>query len=50
MWYSADPAMDRINVPGTANEFNWTYRIPASIKTIAADRELVHSVRELADL
>jgi 4-alpha-glucanotransferase len=50
MWYSADPAMDRINVPGTANEFNWTYRIPAPIKTIAADRELVHSVRELADL
>jgi 4-alpha-glucanotransferase len=50
MWYSADPAMDRINVPGTANEFNWTYRIPVSIEALAADRELVHSVRELADL
>jgi 4-alpha-glucanotransferase len=50
IWYSPDPALDRINVPGTANEFNWTYRIPASIETIAGDVELIHSVRELADL
>jgi 4-alpha-glucanotransferase len=50
MWYSPDPAQDRINVPGTANEFNWTYRIPAPIQVMAADKELVHSVRELADL
>jgi 4-alpha-glucanotransferase len=49
-WYSPDPAMDRINVPGTASEFNWTYRIPASIETIAGDSEFVHGVRELADL
>jgi 4-alpha-glucanotransferase len=48
-WYSSDPAQDRINVPGTANEFNWTYRIPASIKELGADSEFVHGVRELAE-
>ncbi|MCL2382323.1 MAG: 4-alpha-glucanotransferase [Treponema sp.] len=47
-WYAADPASERINVPGTVNEFNWTYRLPAAISEIMKDEELVHSVRELA--
>ncbi|MDR0402831.1 MAG: 4-alpha-glucanotransferase [Treponema sp.] len=50
MWYGPDPALDRINVPGTANEFNWTYRLPASIAALAGDNELIHSVRELANI
>ncbi|MDR0313193.1 MAG: 4-alpha-glucanotransferase, partial [Treponema sp.] len=28
-WYAADPADERINVPGTQNDFNWTWRLPA---------------------
>ena len=47
-WYSDHPADDRINVPGIANEFNWTYRLPASIPELRADTELIQSVRELA--
>jgi 4-alpha-glucanotransferase len=47
-WYAADPASERVNVPGTANEFNWTYRLPASVADIAADTELVNAVRDLA--
>jgi 4-alpha-glucanotransferase len=46
-WYSADPAQERINVPGTSNEFNWTYRLPAQIEEIAKDKELIAAVAEL---
>ncbi|MDR2144192.1 MAG: 4-alpha-glucanotransferase [Treponema sp.] len=47
-WYAGDPALERINVPGTSNEFNWTYRLPASIEEIGRDRDLVKAVAELA--
>jgi 4-alpha-glucanotransferase len=46
-WYANDPASERINVPGTCNEFNWTWRLPASIAEIGADAELVNAVKEL---
>jgi 4-alpha-glucanotransferase len=47
-WYAEDPASERINVPGASTEFNWTYRLPASIEEIGKDGELVAAVRELA--
>jgi 4-alpha-glucanotransferase len=47
-WYAEDPALERINVPGTANDFNWTYRLPASIAEIAGDGDLVKGAAELA--
>jgi 4-alpha-glucanotransferase len=49
-WYAADSASERINVPGTDNGFNWTYRLPASIAEIGRDEDLVKTVRELADV
>jgi 4-alpha-glucanotransferase len=49
-WYSQDPASERINVPGTYNEFNWTYRLPASIEEIMNDNDLIHSVAELNEI
>ena len=49
-WYAKDPASERINVPGTSNEFNWTYRLPAPISEIAKDSELIHGVRELTEV
>ena len=47
-WYAADPAAERINVPGTANDFNWTYRLPALISELAKDEDLIRVVSELA--
>ncbi|MDR0553846.1 MAG: 4-alpha-glucanotransferase [Treponema sp.] len=47
-WYAEDPASERINVPGTLNEFNWGYRLPASIAEIAQDTVFVQTVQELA--
>ena len=47
-WYAEDPASERINVPGTNNEFNWTYRLPAAIAELAKDEGLIRAVSELA--
>jgi len=47
-WYAADPGAERINVPGTVTEFNWTYRLPATIGEIMADEDLIRSVKDLA--
>ncbi|MCL2271688.1 MAG: 4-alpha-glucanotransferase [Treponema sp.] len=47
-WYTKDPAQERINVPGSVNDFNWTYRLPAEIDEIAKDKDLITAVRELS--
>jgi len=47
-WYAADAAAERINVPGTNNAFNWTYRLPAPISELAKDEDLIRVVSELA--
>ncbi|MDR2419422.1 MAG: 4-alpha-glucanotransferase [Treponema sp.] len=47
-WYAPDPATERINVPGTYNSFNWTYRLPATIDELAKDEVFVKGVEELA--
>jgi len=47
-WYSKEPEKERINVPGTANDFNWTYRLPALVEEIAKDKELIQAVAELS--
>ncbi|MDR2660188.1 MAG: 4-alpha-glucanotransferase [Spirochaetaceae bacterium] len=47
-WYADDPDSERINVPGTSNEFNWTWRLPASIEEIGQDTELISAVKELS--
>ena len=48
-WYSEDPAAERVNVPGTNNDFNWTYRLPASIAELDADADLANAIRALGD-
>jgi len=49
-WYSEDPAQERINIPGTYNDFNWTYRLPAPIEEIAKDKDLIKAVAELSTI
>ncbi|MDR0321681.1 MAG: 4-alpha-glucanotransferase [Treponema sp.] len=47
-WYSADPSNERVNVPGTLSDFNWTYRLPAPMHEISKDRELILAVGQLS--
>ena len=44
----ADPGSERINVPGTVGEGNWTYRMPSSIEELSADRGLAARAKRLA--
>jgi 4-alpha-glucanotransferase len=47
-WYAEDPTSERVNVPGTCNEFNWTYRLPDSVTEIGKDKELIKAVTDLS--
>jgi len=47
-WYARDAASERVNIPGTNNEFNWTYRIPVSVAEIGRDTDLINTVREIS--
>lgn len=49
-WYAGDAASERVNVPGTLNDFNWTYRLPAPIAEIGKDTDLIKAVKELAEI
>jgi 4-alpha-glucanotransferase len=49
-WYAEDPASERINVPGTISEFNWTYRLPVSTRELEQDTDFIQGVRELAQI
>jgi 4-alpha-glucanotransferase len=49
-WYADDAAAERINVPGQTNSFNWTYRLPASIEKISADKDFVAAVKALTKI
>jgi 4-alpha-glucanotransferase len=39
---------DRVNVPGTVNEENWTYRVPRDLAALHADRADADRLRALA--
>lgn len=41
-----DAQNERINIPGTVSDFNWTYRIPSSIETLSADKKLIEKIQK----
>jgi 4-alpha-glucanotransferase len=49
-WYAPDPTRERINVPGTFDHFNWTWRLPAKIAVLAKDAEFINGVLELSEV
>lgn len=42
-----DAAQERINIPGTLNDFNWTYRIPVDVASLHEYKLLNQRIREL---
>jgi 4-alpha-glucanotransferase len=42
-------ARERVNVPGTVTEENWTYRIPRDLAALHADRATLSRLRGLAE-
>lgn len=47
-YYDEDPEAERINVPGSVNDFNWTYRLPALIEDLNKDKELCAAIKALS--
>jgi 4-alpha-glucanotransferase len=47
-WYAENADDERINVPGTFQDFNWTYRLPAPLAEIAKDETLIAGIQELS--
>lgn len=48
-YYAEDPASERVNIPGTVGDFNWTYRMPVPVSALAEDAELAASVRSIVE-
>ncbi len=46
-YYLSDPNAERINVPGSVNEFNWTYRLPVSVEDLSADEALIAGIKDI---
>jgi len=47
--WSRDPRGDRINVPGTVNAENWTWRMPRAVEDLGARAALSRRLRALTD-
>lgn len=39
---------ERINVPGSVNNFNWTYRIPCSVEDLIKDEDLQNKIKNIS--
>jgi 4-alpha-glucanotransferase len=49
-YYTLDPEEERINVPGTLSDANWTYRIPLNLGELKNDTALCASIRAIVDV
>jgi 4-alpha-glucanotransferase len=47
--WATDPAADRINVPGTVNEVNWTWRMPLALEDLASRSAFTGRIRSLVE-
>jgi 4-alpha-glucanotransferase len=47
--WSPDPRADRINVPGTVADTNWTWRMPLTIESLAGRTGLADRLRAMID-
>jgi 4-alpha-glucanotransferase len=46
--WAPDPRSDRINVPGTVNDWNWTWRMPLPVEELASREQLTGRIAALA--
>jgi len=49
-YWLQNPSNEQINIPGSVNEFNWTYRIPVSVETLEKDSDLIGKINEIVKL
>ena len=49
-YYNSDPQQERVNIPGSVNEFNWTYRLPVTVEELSQHKELHSAIKELVGI
>ncbi|MCR4940740.1 MAG: 4-alpha-glucanotransferase [Treponemataceae bacterium] len=47
-YYDEKPQNERINIPGSVTDFNWTYRLPLPIETLIKDTTLTKKITAIA--
>ena len=48
--HTVKPQDERINIPGTVSDSNWTYRLSFPIETLSKDKELIKRLRSITAL
>lgn len=48
--FHGDASQERVNVPGTVTDFNWTYRMPLNIEDMLYEEKLRDAVKDLVSL
>lgn len=49
-YYMNNEDEERINIPGTVTDFNWTYRLPVMIEDLCEDKSLLNKIKTIVDL
>lgn len=49
-YYLPNAQDERINVPGSVNDFNWTYRIPCEISELSSNQNLIKKIKTIVDI
>ena len=49
-YWLPDAKEERVNIPGEVSDFNWTYRMPASVEDLSADKNLLEQIIFLAKI
>jgi len=49
-YWLKDKSQERINIPGTVSDFNWTYRMPVSISRLMTDDTIIEKIAHISKL
>ncbi len=49
-YYLEDEKDERINVPGSVNDFNWTYRIPVTVEDLCKNKNLTSKINSICKI
>lgn len=49
LWLS-DAVNERVNVPGTVSDFNWTYRMKDTVEDLSENTSIIETIKKITDL
>ena len=49
-YYLENPDDERVNVPGSVNEFNWTYRMPVLLEDLSKNTNIIEKIKRISTI